>query len=326
MGVMTEVFAELGRRLAAVSEEEAAVAAACRGNGWFRPSEVCKALRAIAAEMLERRKLAQWLAAYPSLPAAEPRNVLVIMAGNIPAVGFFDLLCVCMSGHRCMVKPSSKDRATMEFIISQLREIDPRIPIEYYDSQRIDAVIATGSDNTNRYFRARYAATPSLLRGSRSSVAVLAGDESEDELRGLAEDIFAYSGLGCRNVSLIFTPRGVIPQLPAWHDANPKYINNYIQTRAVAAMRRVPFADTGCAILAEGREFPVELSRINYTFYDSMDEVDGWLSAHDSELQCVVARCVDHPRRVDFGRAQHPTLTDYPDAVDVMKFLEEIQD
>lgn len=321
---MTEVFAELGRRLAAVGADDEAVAAACRDNGWFRPSEVCKALHAIAAEMLERRKLAQWLAAYPSLPVGEQRNVLVIMAGNIPAVGLFDLLCVCMSGHRCIVKPSSKDRATMEFIIRQLREIDPHIPIEYYDLQRIDAVIATGSDNTNRYFRARYAAIPSLLRGSRSSVAVLAGDESDDELRGLAEDIFAYSGLGCRNVSLIFTPRGHLPQLPAWDDANPKYRNNYIQTRAVAGMRGEPFIDTGCAILAEGREFPTELSRINYTFYDSADEVAGWLSLHDGELQCVVSRCVVHPRCVGFGRAQHPSLTDYPDAVDVMNFLSSI--
>ena len=318
---MTEVFAELGRRLAAVAGDDPMVAAACRDNGWFRPAEVCGALKAIAAEMLAAERLAEWMAAYPSLPVAEPRNVLVIMAGNIPAVGFFDLLCVCMSGHRCLVKPSSKDRATMELIIGLLREIDPEVPTEYYDSQRIDAVIATGSDNTNRYFRAHYAGIPSLLRGSRSSVAVLAGDESEEELHGLAEDIFAYSGLGCRNVSLIFTPRGRTPQLPAPDGITPKYRNNYIQTRAVAEMRGMPFIDTGCAILAEQREFPAELSRINYSFYDSAEEVAGWLSAHDSELQCVVSRCVDHPRRVDFGRAQHPTLTDYPDAVDVMNFL-----
>ena len=322
---MTDVFAELGRRLAAVTERDDAVAAACRANGWFRPAEVCMSLRAIAGEMLERGRVAEWMAAYPSLPVGEQRNVLVIMAGNIPAVGFFDLLCVCMSGHRCLAKPSSKDRATIDFIISELRRIDPQIPVEYYDSQRVDAVIATGSDNTNRYFRARYGSVPSLLRGSRSSVAVLAGDETTDELRGLSDDIFQYSGLGCRNVSLIFTPRGHLPEIPSPDDVNPKYRNNYIQTRTIAEMRGLPFVDTGCAVLAEERAFPVELTRINYSYYDSADEVAEWLRLHDSELQCVVSRCIGHPRRVGFGCAQHPSLTDYPDAVDVMNFLAEIQ-
>lgn len=321
---MTEVFAELGRRLAAVTVEEDAVVTACRDNRWFRPSEVCAALHAIATDMLDGRRLAQWMAAYPSLPVGNRRNVLVIMAGNIPAVGFFDLLCVCMSGHRCLVKPSSKDCATIGLIIRMLREIDPSVPVEYYDSQPVDAVIATGSDNTNRYFRAHYGGLPSLLRGSRSSVAVLSGDESEAEMAALAEDIFAYSGLGCRNVSLIFTPRGHIPQIPVPEGLNPKYLNNYTQTRAVAAMRGLPAVDTGCAILTPERAFPTELSRINYAFYDSPDEVAEWLSEHDGELQCVVSRCVPHPRRVGFGRAQHPALTDYPDAVDVMKFLGEI--
>ena len=318
---MIDVFAQLGQRLAAVAEEDAVVVGACRANGWFRPAEVCGALRAIAADMLERRKLQQWLAAYPALPVAEPRNVLVVMAGNIPAVGFFDLLCVCMSGHRCLVKPSSKDRATIDFIIAELRRIDPSVPVEYYDSQHIDAVIATGSDNTNRYFRAQFARIPSLLRGSRSSVAVLAGDESEEELRGLSEDIFAYSGLGCRNVSLIFTPRGRVPHIPAPHDVNIKYINNYRQTRAITAMRGRPFIDTGCAVLVEECGFPTELSRIDYAYYDRVSEVSEWLAAHDGELQCVVSRSIDHPRRVGFGAAQHPALSDYPDAADVMAFL-----
>lgn len=318
---MTEIFAELGRRMASITERHAAVVAACRANGWFRPAEVCMSLRAIANDMLGRERLAEWLAGYPSLPVSEPRNVLVVMAGNIPAVGFFDLLCVCMSGHRCMVKPSSKDRATIDFIIGTLREIDPAVPVEYFDAQRIDAVIATGSDNTNRYFRTRYAGIPSLLRGSRSSVAVLTGDESQEELRGLSEDIFSYSGLGCRNVSLIFTPRGDVPQIPVPDDVNPKYRNNYIQTRAVAAMRGLPFVDTGCAVLAEECGFPTELSRINFAFYDSPAEVAEWLASHDSELQCVVSRSRCHPRSVAPGRAQHPSLGDYPDAVDVMEFL-----
>ena len=323
---MREIFARLGERLARVTESDAVAVGACRANGWFRPAEVCRALHAIAADMLDDGLMAAWMAAYPSLPVAKPRNVLVVMAGNIPAVGFFDLLCVCMSGHRCLVKPSSKDRVTMDFIIEQLRDIEPSVPVEYYDSQRIDAVTATGSDNTNRYFRAQFGGIPSLLRGSRSSVAVLTGDETEEELRGLSEDIFAYSGLGCRNVSLILTPRGHTPKIPAPHDVNPKYTNNYRQTRAIAAMRGEEFTDLGCAILTVGRDFPTELSRINYAYYDSAEEVADWLAAHDGELQCVVSRDAGlHPRAVGFGRAQHPQLTDYPDAVDVMEFLERIQ-
>ena len=320
----TELFVRLGRRLGSIGEDDAAVVAACRANGWFTAAEVCRALRAVAEDMLDRERLERWLAAYPSLPAGRQRNVLVIMAGNIPAVGFFDLLCVCMSGHRCIVKPSSKDRVTMDFIISTMREIDPHAPVEYYDSQRIDAVIATGSDNANRYFRARYGGIPSLLRGSRSSVAVLAGDESEDELRGLSDDIFAYSGLGCRNVSVVFAPRGYELRIPVPDRINRKYTNNYIQTKAIAEMRGEEFSDTGCAIVAVGDGFPAELSRINCIRYDSMAEVDEWLAAHDGELQCVVSRCCDHPRSAGFGCAQRPSLTDYPDAADVMEFLSSL--
>ena len=323
---VAEIFVRLGGRLSRLTEADDVVVRACAANGWFMPAEVVRALHAVADDMLGRQMLMQWMRRYPQLPAGTQRNVLVVMAGNIPAVGFFDLLCVVMSGCRCLVKPSSKDRVLMEYIVSQLLDICPQLPLEMYDNQRVDAVIATGSDNACRYFRAMYGGIPSLLRGSRSSVAVLSEADccSGTAAAALADDIFAYSGLGCRNVSLVFVPRGC--RLPLAEPAvlNPKYMNNYRRERAVAAMRGEEFVDTGFAVVTPGYEFPPELSRITCAEYDSTSQVTDWLDRHDDEIQCVVTDWLDHPRRAGLGRAQHPSLTDYPDGRDVMAFLASI--
>ena len=164
---MIETFSALGARLFGFGDDDATRAvidSACRANGWFTPADIRRAVRAIACDMLQREKLEAWLADYPALPVAEPRRVLVVMAGNIPLVGFFDLLCVLVSGHGCLVKPSAKDSVLMEHVVGLLREIDPSAPVRLYDrTSPVDAVIATGSDNANRYFRAHYAGIPSLL-------------------------------------------------------------------------------------------------------------------------------------------------------------------
>ena len=156
-----ETFSALGARLLGFGDDDATRAvidSACRVNGWFTPADIRRAVRAIACDMLQREKLEAWLADYPALPVAEPRRVLVVMAGNIPLVGFFDLLCVLVSGHGCLVKPSAKDSVLMEHVVGLLREIDPSAPVRLYDgTSPVDAVIATGSDNANRYFRAHYA-------------------------------------------------------------------------------------------------------------------------------------------------------------------------
>lgn len=318
-----ELFSELGRRLERLGEDAASrevIARACGANGWFTPAEVRRAARALATEMLTEERLRGWLAAYP-LPVAQVRNVLVIMAGNIPFVGFFDLLCVVAAGHRCLVKPSAKDRVLMEYVVTQLLDIDPGARVVLYDgTQPVDAVIATGSDNANRYFRAQYAGIPALLRGSRQSVAVLSGRETPEQLRGLADDIWAYSGLGCRSVSLLFLPEGYEPKLEM-PDVNPKYINNYRQEKALCEMTGTPFVDFGCAVAVEQRAFPAALSRIAYSRYGSTEEVAEWLAGHDDELQCVVTTLLPHSRRADFGRAQSPALTDWPDDRDVLEFL-----
>ena len=319
-----ETFSALGARLLGFGDDDATRAvidSACRANGWFTPADIRRAVRAIACDMLQREKLEAWLADYPALPVAEPRRVLVVMAGNIPLVGFFDLLCTVACGHRCLLKPSAKDAVLTEYIVGLLRSIDASVPVEFYDgTSPVDAVIATGSDNANRYFRARYAGIPSLLRGSRQSAAVLSGNETPEQLAGLADDIWAYSGLGCRSVSLLFLPEGYEPilQMPS---VNGKYINNYRQTRALLAMQGCPFRDLGAAVAVEQRAFPMSLSQISYTHYRTPDEVAGWLAVHDDELQCVVTECLPHSRRAAFGCAQSPALTDYPDNRDVIAWL-----
>ena len=319
-----ELFSELGARLRGFGDDDATRAVAetaCRVNGWFTPAEVRRAVRAIARDMLCREKLETWLAAYPAVPVAAPRRVLVVMAGNIPLVGFFDLLCTVVSGHRCLVKPSAKDTVLMQYVVGLLRDIDPSAPVEFHDgTSPVDAVIATGSDNANRYFRARYAGIPALLRGSRQSAAVLSGTETLEQLAGLADDIWAYSGLGCRSVSLIFVPDGYEPSLQM-PPVNDKYKGNYRQTRALLMMQGRPFLDLGAAVAVEQRAFPTALSQLSYTCYKTPGEVAGWLAMHDAELQCVVTECLPHSRRAAFGCAQSPALTDYPDDRDVIAWL-----
>ncbi len=318
------LFSELGRRLENFGHDaysQSIIAAACEANGWFSDVEIRLAVEALRTEMLDATRLEQWLEAYPSIPVTTPRNILIIMAGNIPLVGFFDLLCVIVAGHRALVKPSSKDRVLIEYVMALLHDIDPEVRLSTYDeNDRVDAVIATGSDNANRYFRARYGDIPALLRGSRHSVAVLSGNETAEELHGLADDIWRYSGLGCRNVSMLFLPDGYSPALtpPA---LNAKYSNNYLQQRAVMTLNNLPFTDLEGALLVEGDDFSNALSVITCARYRSLKEVAEWLENHEKELQCVVTEALDCPSRVTFGRAQSPALADYPDRVDVMAFL-----
>ena len=323
MEARIELFAALGRRLARFGEDAAtrAVAeAACRANPWFTVGEVCRAMQALASGMLQPERLRRWLSAYP-VPVPQPRNVLVVMAGNIPAVGFFDLLCVVASGHRSCWKPAAKDTVLMDYVVGELLRRDPGLPVARYDgTEPVDAVIATGSDQAERHFRARYAGIPMLLRGTRRSVAVLSGRESAEQLAGLADDIWAYSGLGCRSVSLIFAPKEteIKLQMP---DVNQKYKNNYTQTKSLRQMKNEPFCDLGAALLVEQSGFPKPLCEVAVARYETLDEVTAWLREHDREIQCVVTECLPHERRAGFGRAQSPALTDWPDGVDLLAWL-----
>ena len=321
--VISAVFVELGRRLQSFGKTEettVVIAQAVAANEWFSAEEIEMAVGAICEEMLAEDKLQSWLAAY-----AEPKQscrVGIIMAGNIPLVGFFDLMCVLLSGHTALVKPSSKDAVLMNYIIGQLREICPTIPIEYYtDDKPLDRVIATGGDAAAAHFRAHYADVPALIRGSRHSIAILSGKEAPEQMEGLCRDIYTYSGLGCRNVSLMFIPQGWSGEIPRPKAMVEMKRGNYMCDKAMLTMMGVAFEDLGGALAVNSCSFPEALSRVHYTYYNDLQEVEEWLREHDEELQCVVTNVVNHPRKVDFGRAQHPTLWDYADGVDVMEFL-----
>ena len=325
-----QIFSELGVRLAEFGSDEASrsvMARAVAENEWFSVGDIRYAVEAIRREMLDVERVSQWLSHYPTAGLHEPKHVAIIMAGNIPLVGFFDLMCVIANGDIPYVKPSSKDRVLEAYVEKLLCEIEPSLKIERYEEGAIyDAVIATGGDSANLYFSTLFSGTPCLLRGSRHSVAVLSGKENNDELEGLVGDIFRYSGLGCRNISLLFVPKGFKVKLLA-----PKmcraYHNNYLQSRALLTMQSAQFEDLGESVLVHSKvaEFPRFLSQINVVEYSSLEDVKLWLLQHDESLQCVVSG-VDglHSRQVSFGKAQKPTLFDYADERDTMQFLASI--
>lgn len=321
MDRMIDIFSSLGNRLSHFGKDSASLEVIHRAmveNPWFSKADILMAIDAICKEFLDRDKLQKWTNAYHK---TEPKRVGIVMAGNIPLVGFYDLLCVLMAGHTAIVKPSSKDKVLTEYIIEQLQDIEPTIVIEpFSDKSQPDMVIATGGDQAARHFQSRYADIPTLIRGSRHSVAVLSGKESATELTDLNRDIFSYNGLGCRNISLIFLPAGkefkFIPPSP-----NPMMQGNYAHNKALKTMLGIPFTDLGGYLMVESCSFSNDISQINYCYYHNVQEVEHWIDENDKSLQCIVSNIIHHPRRVEFGKAQYPTLWDVADGVDVMNFL-----
>jgi hypothetical protein len=331
MKSVVEIFSELGNRLAGFGSDETSrsvMARAVAENEWFTVGDIRFAVEALRSEMLDADKVSKWLAHYTlSSSSREAKRVAIIMAGNIPLVGFFDLMCVLANGDIPYVKPSSKDRVLEEYVENLLREIEPSIRIgRYADGADYDSVIATGGESANLYFRSAFAGVPCLLRGSRHSVAVLSGKESKSEIEGLADDIFVHSGLGCRNVSLLFVPKGYKLQLPTRKMCRA-YHNNYLQCRALLTMQGAKFSDLGEALLVSSNaEFPRYLSQINVVEYSDLADVKRWLAENDEALQCVVSAIEGlHSRTVAIGRAQLPTLLDYADERDTMQFLAGIE-
>ncbi|MGN0006472.1 MAG: acyl-CoA reductase [Alistipes sp.] len=327
----TELFAELDNRLDAFGTDRPsrmAIEEAMRDNAWFTREDIATAIDAIRRCMLQRDAIERWLNAYPALVASHPpKKIGIVMAGNLPLVGFFDLMCVVASGNEAYIKTSSKDAPLMELIVRYLTDADPTLHIgRLEDDTPIDAVIATGGESAKLHFESKYADTPHIIRGSRHSVAVLSGNETEMELAGLADDMFLYAGLGCRNISLVFVPRGYSLHLPPRKMCNG-YRNNYLQTRALLTMAGAAFDDNGTALFVRSSkpDFPNRLSRINIAEYDDIATVKAWLEDNDDRLQCVASSIERlHPRSVALGRTQYPTLTDYADNADTMAFLQTV--
>ena len=319
---MVGILSTLGARLSDFGHtptSQRVIDEAVAQNGWFTPTEITTAVEAIRATMLKEKALWEWLSRYRI--CTTPKRVAIVMAGNIPLVGFFDLLCTLCSGHTAYVKPSSKDRVMTDYVIDLLKEIEPTVPIyTYAPTEQYDLAIATGSDEANDYFRSHVATTHALVRGSRHSVALLDGTETEAELQGLMRDITLYSGSGCRSVSLIFAPRGTEIDIPRTAPTNPKLGNNLRSRRALYTIQKRPFDDYHAFLLVEGKEFPTSLAEVALYRYDDIAEVERWLDAQHDDIQCVVSH-LPLPNVIPFGQAQYPTLRDYADGVDTMLFL-----
>ena len=314
------------RTFGQTAESCAIIAAAQEENPWFTEADIVRAVDAICLTMLQRESLEEWLARYTR--ATEARRVAVIMAGNLPLVGFFDLLCILLAGHECHYKPSSKDRVLMEYVVRELRDIEPTLALHRFDpTAEYDMLIATGGDAAVHHFDTHYPTTRRLLRGSRHSVAILSGHETTEELEGLKNDITAYSGLGCRSVSLLFVPRGHRPMLTAEPPRCKKLERNLRSERALRTMTGAEYTDCGGFIIATGDTFPTSLAVVHLREYDTIDEVQEWLRSNGHHLQCVVSHITEldaalpFGRTIPFGSAQYPTLTDYADGIDTMQWL-----
>lgn len=319
---VVDIFVALGERLNSFGGDDRTnkvIEEALAANGWFTRADILRAVGAIRSEMLDREALTKWLKNYTR--SAAPKRVAVIMAGNIPLVGFFDLLCVLASGHECHIKPSSKDSVLMRYVIEQLRDIESNIAIyDYSADATYDMAIATGGDDANAYFREHFAGTRTLLRGSRHSVAVLNGAESAEELRALYNDITAYSGLGCRSVSMLFVPEGYIPAFERGVAENVKLRRNVQAMRATLTIEGAEFWDAGAFIMRQGDDFAQSLAVVTLKEYLDIEEVNAWIKANAERIQCLVSNCGIEGSQ-PLGRAQYPALMDYADGVDTMRFL-----
>lgn len=303
-------------------------------NPWFTIEYTKKAIAAWG-DQLNTEHLNKWLSVYQDMPQPAPKNVVVIMAGNIPLVGLHDLLSILVCGHKAIVKLSSDDTVLMKWVIENIINMAPEWAdkIEITDERlpkNFDAVIATGSNNTNRYFEYYFKTKPSLLRKARTSVAVLTGNETPEDLHKLGEDIFTYFGLGCRNVSKIYVPEGY--DIAHFYEGiadfyehinHNKYANNYTYHKAILLMNLTKHFDNNFLLLKEDNNIASPLGVMFYEQYTNLDELSKTLENNKDQIQCVVSK-ISLNNSVPLGKAQQPELTDYADGVDTVKFLLEI--
>ena len=326
----------LGDRLRAEKDEflEALQKRTEYHNAWFTLPFQQRALQQVIDGFLMADKLRTWLAAYSiSAPAAPPLTAVgLVLAGNIPLVGVHDVLSVFLAGHCAQVKLSSKDPYVLPYLIELLVEAEPAASpyFQFVEHLRdFDAIIATGSNNSARYFEAYFGKYPHIIRHNRNGVAFLTGEETTRELERLGDDVFAYFGLGCRNVSKLYVPENydfgpLLEVFHAWkyYQNHPKWNNNFDYNFALLTLNKEPFYHNGALILRESREIASHIAGLYYETYPSIGAGTQVLRERQEEIQLVVARpgVLDLPT-FEFGQAQQPGLGDYADGVDTMDFL-----
>ena len=298
-------------------------------NGWFSKDNVSFAIESWA-KALSKSNLEKWTSSY-SFIKNEPKTIAVIMAGNIPLVGFHDFLSVLISGHNVLVKQSSNDKQLLPFLAKYLEITEPefkgKIGFSEEKLQNFDAVIATGSNNTARYFEYYFKNKPSIIRKNRNSVAVITGKETDEQLEALSEDIFRYYGLGCRNVSKLFVPKGYnfdafFKAIYKWHPIihEAKYANNYDYNKAVYLMSEFDMLENGFLMLKEDTSFSSPIATLFYENYEDSESLYTYLETKKEDIQCVVSQGIKD-NHIAFGQTQHPQLWDYADDEDTVDFL-----
>ena len=312
------------------SQLKEVVARAGHHNGWFTEDNILFSLQQWG-DLLTEENLKEWLSKYTFNKDSEPKTVGIVMAGNIPLVGFHDFLCVLLSGNKVLAKLSSNDKVLLPFLSKYLIQREPSLAdkIEFIDGkmENFDAVIATGSNNTSRYFEYYFGNKPNIIRKNRNSVAVLTGNEAEEELKALGEDIFRYYGLGCRNVSKIYVPKDYDQQNNNLYYVRSsklihqhKYANNYDYNKAVYLMSEFKILDNGFLVLKEDEALTSPISALFYSHYDDESSLRKELEALEEQIQCIVSSGTIE-NKVNFGETQKPSLKDYADGIDTMEFL-----
>lgn len=299
-------------------------------NPWFTVENIKYALEGLIY-MLHEERLTAWCSRYSFPATISPKRVAIIMAGNIPLVGFHDFMCVLLSGHTALIKPSSQDETLIQFIVKILVETDPQWQdrILFTDTLKdFDAVIATGSDNSSRYFDYYFKKYPKIVRKNRTSIAIVDGKETEQELEKLGEDIYRYFGLGCRNVSKLYIPesydiRQVLDRLNHWVYLadNHKYANNYNYQRAIYAMERIPYLDNGFSIFTESSQLVSPTAVIFYEKYPNLTYLYNTIQSLSDKIQCIVSRTGLFEDSIEPGKAQMPEVHEYADGIDTLDFL-----
>ena len=298
-------------------------------NGWFTPENIHFAIKGWS-DSLTKSNLNTWLKPY-SIKETKPKLVAIIMAGNIPLVGFHDFLSVLISGHHVLVKQSSNDKHLLPVLAKYLEYIEPEFKgkISFTEDKIVgfDAVIATGSNNTARYFEYYFKNKPSIIRNNRNSVAVLNGQETENDLKNLSEDIFRFYGLGCRNVSKLFVPENYdfeafFNAMYHWHPIieKAKYANNYDYNKAVYLMSEFDMLENGFLMIKEDKSYSSPIATVFYEYYSDINQLKEKLNAEKSQIQCIVSKGLIE-NEIAFGNTQNPQLWDYADSIDSIEFL-----
>jgi len=329
---LTQVLAKLGEELLHPSEELLQIIQEERRfNAWFTPENVLEAVQSIG-KMLNDADLEKWLPEDAGT-VFTGKKVGLVLAGNIPAVGFHDVLCVLVSGHFAQIKASANDSRLITYILKRLAALEPGFANRYGFTERLagfDAVMATGSNNTSRYFEYYFSKVPHIIRKNRNGLALLSGFESEEDLQKLGCDIFDYFGLGCRSVSKILVPedydfgilfRAIEPFQPIIN--HHKYNNNYDYNKSVYLVNQEKHFDNGFLLLKQDQNLASPLAVLYYDFYKDPEEAAEKINSKKETVQCMVSGMklpVEVPV-VGFGESQQPHLWDYADGVDTMVFL-----